>query len=73
MSFSHTYQETSLKYFQSQDGRAITPDEDNETAVSRSLQVFGQVISSLASKNKEVDCVGQMDMEIPYKESVRII
>ncbi len=55
-----------------QDDRTITPDEDNEVAVARSLQVFGQVISSLASKNKQLDGTEQADIEIPYKESVRI-
>lgn len=39
-------------------------------AVARSLQVFGQVISSLASKNKQVGGTDQADIEIPYKESV---
>lgn len=55
-----------------QDDRTITPDEDNEMAVARSLQVFGQVISCLASKNRQLDETEQADIEIPYKESVRI-
>ena len=40
-------------------------------AVARSLQAFGQVISSLASRNKQFDGNEQADIEIPYKESVR--
>jgi hypothetical protein len=54
-----------------QDDRTITPDEDNEVAVARSLQAFGQVISSLASRNKQLGGTEQGDMDIPYKESVR--
>ena len=54
-----------------QDDRTITPDEDNEAAIARSLQTFGQVISSLAMKSKQVgENVEQNSIEVPYNESV---